>query len=331
MPDSRFGVPDGSAAPSFVVDHRAVYSISPDGSGNITFALLPGMYGAICLNKGQLTTTIPKYIDGAALTVNPVSATVIGNNEWPQVPYPVTPQVFGSKNYGPYGATAFRLITSVADVVFTGSDMYNNGSVLVTRATVKPVFTGRSVTYGTTRSADAWEVSIPNPDLIRPDSQTASIRDRLTLRSLPSDYEYQSTLTDAIYSDGTGALLYNPVAQLATATTQTQGATPGVYHDCGATFYRATGLHSSATIQVSVRTCIQYQVDMTNSAMQPFLGPSPPANPSIIRAVQNASRSLPVAEIWSGIKQAGQIGGALFSAYSTKSLAPLLALGNTMA
>ena len=317
-------MPDGDPTPSFEVTHRAVYTLLPK-NGQISFALIPGPYGAIALRDGYCDLSLSRQ---AVADVNETPLTrkwnVEGTNNWPMLPYPVLPTSFGAKSFGGYSATAWRLITCVADVNFTGAAMMNQGSMLTSTASLTPSLPNGAYTLpqGFQR---VREISSIDVNTIRPDSVSQPARLGCTMRVLPSDYDYQPMWTDSITATSGGTPICNPIAVNAADTALVMMSNPG-FNPGTIRTYTAAGLDSSASITVTIRTCIQYQIDQSNSAMVPFLGPSPPVDQSAIAQVRNISRNIPSSTVLEYGKTAWKIGKALATSYMSSSPAPLLQL-----
>lgn len=251
---------------------------------------------------------------------------VQGSAAWPCLPYPVLPTSFGSKSFGGYSATAWRLISSVADVSFTGSMMQNQGSMLTSTAnlTPSPPAGTTSLPQGTQR---VREISSIDVNTIRPDSVSQPARLGCTMRVFPSDYEYNPMWADTVTATSGGTIICNPIAVESTQTNIIAMSNPG-FNSGTIRTYTASGLDGTASITVTVRVCIQYQIDQANSAMVPFLHPSPPVDVGAINAVRNVARSIPSSTVLEYGKTAWNIGKALTNAYLTSNPAPLLQLMN---
>lgn len=321
--DSRTGVPDGNPVPSFSLDHRAVYTLRPSATGNIIFALAPGPYGAVCLREGSCNVMVPMQ-DGTTLgTSTNVLATIAGDSSFPQLPFPTLPTSFGTKTFGQYNVTAWRHITTVAEVAYTGSSMMDQGYAVTSNVNIFPNMTTQTLSIGP-NVVTRYEV---NPPMVqtRPDSVVGPAKKSIEMKILPSNYDYQPIWADAVLATGGGTMILNPV--VLSGATQTTFPTPGIASGT-VKLYMASGLDPSASITVSVRTCVEYQVSAQFSAMAPFTRPSPPTDHAAIALVRDTARSLPAATWIDYGKQALRIGGAMASAYGSKSVAPLLALMN---
>lgn len=294
-PNHHTGVPDGSCIPSFVRDHRVRYVLRPDG-GEISFALQPGPYGALCLRRGTTSMYIPRYTAATGTNVTPFLANLTGDNTWPQLPFPILPTTLGTKPFGPTGATGFRIIACVAGVHYTGSSMMDGGHWQATTHAVTPVVANGATTVGG-RTGGKHIMAAPSAAVMRADSASGNMRNMPVLRALPNSYEYQSILENQFYMDSSGAPLLNPQVMQDASSTISAGFTPGVYHRARGVVFSAAGLDASASITVDLRVCIEYQIDMFASPYQDLVGPSPPAVPGFLDMFKNVIRDTPVVEL----------------------------------
>lgn len=299
-PNHHTGVPDGSCIPSFVRDHRVRYVIKPDITGNISFALQPGPFGALCLRQGTTNCIGPRYIAASGTSAIPYQNDFVGNVSWPQLPFPVPPTTMGAKPFGPTGATGFRLIACVANVQYTGSSMMDGGNWVATTSAITPVVTNGTVTF-TARVGGKQIVSQPATNVLRADSMSGNMRNMPILRAVPNSYDYQSVLEETFYVDTNDNALFNPVVTIDTNTSTTSSYTPGIYNQARGVVFSASGLDSTASITVDLRVCIEYQIDMTSSPYQDLVGPSPPAVPGFLDSFKNVIRSTPVVELASAV------------------------------
>lgn len=164
-------------------------------------------------------------------------------------------------------------------------------------------------------------------DVMRPDSVVGPAREGVTLRVVPTNYDYQPIWSNATTQTGGGTALLNPYVLSPDGTTVGPAPNPG-FCPGSVMLYSARGLDASASLTVTVRTCIEYLVDGTNSAISTFLGPSPPSNPKAIQAVQDRARTIPAATWLDYGMGALRIGSALAQTYATGNPRPILALAN---
>lgn len=229
----------------------------------------PGPYGAICLREGTCSTTVPVQ-DGTTLNTPTSTLTnVVGDNSFPQLPFPTLPSSFGNKNFGQYNVTAWRHITTVAEVAYTGSSMMDQGFTVVTNMNIDPSMTTQTLSIGP-NSVTRYEVNPPNMFQVRPDSVVGPTKKSIQMQILPSNYDYQPIWADAVLATGGGSMVYNPV--IISSGSQTTFPSPGIASGT-IKMYGASGLDSSASITVTIRTCVEYQISAQFSAMAPFTRP----------------------------------------------------------
>lgn len=287
MPSMNIGYPDGDNRPTVTMDYRRTYTMTPDSSGRVAFGIGTGYHGCFIKGIGSLTTSAgftPVAITSGGGFQILASTTTAGDTDMGLVPI-VSPVNYTSNTF-----PAYRPLVAVADVVFTGSSMYNGGSVVVAKTSTANTLNG---VYS---SADvpSYLARGVNP-AITATSVVGAARDSYTSRVVPADPEFipfQVAATDA--SASSPSSYTNALISPGFTTERKVNTMP--CEQAGAIWYDYSGLDASASITVTVRYCVQYSV-RGDSEFVPIARPSPPPpdNPGVLSRVFSAITNSPAA------------------------------------
>ena len=313
MRGSGIGYPDGSSKPTIVLDFHQTLTITPQ-SGAVRFAIVSSPYGGVAVGNGSVTgITVPKYnntTDVSTGTWQSVTWVQTGSSQWVVAPFAENNNYSpGSVPFGPFSAVAFRGLMTVADVIFTGSTMSNGGaqSVSKTSVAVNDLIdaTQNTVTVKSVAYSDL-EPSFSNGSNVkilpaRSSSTTRNVNPKPTFRDLSQTFLSSEICAMGQTSAGvqTGSMVWT-----------------GIDEDVPITVYRFTGLDSTASITVNLRSCLEFQI--APGSMQALTKPSPPASPSLWATIANYARSQPVLETMSEMGSSfarGFMGGSAHRMY----------------
>lgn len=281
------GYPDGDNRPTVTMDYRRTYTITPT-AGVVSFGIGTGFHG--CFIKGS----------GVVVPSTPIQSTYIGANGTQYFTGPVSSlssasrglvPMFRVDSVTPTPFAAYRPIVAVAEVVFTGSTMENGGSVVIAKTS-----TANSLrsTFGSSLERPEYIGALVNPAMTGT-SVVGPARDSYTSRIVPADPEFQPYQVAATLVAADDPQEHTNTLVYAGASTDRR-ACSFPCPQAGAVWYSYSGLHSSATITVSVRYCAQYVVK-GDSEMVPLARPSPPPpdSPSVMSRIFSAVTNSPVA------------------------------------
>lgn len=328
-PSHGSGAPDGSIDPSVVIDHRQAITVSPDGNGNITVAIVSSPYGAIALGAGTATVTINSVDYAAAGRENwhylaPVSTTVSGHILHPPAntagsQYPVIPFKESLRSGGPVitaqmtglRATKYRVLTNQAQIEFTGSSMYNGGTAVTGKIAhhldesapfASEQVAGLAAPYDIASTCARFVQPPPGTygDISAlPGANVFPARQSVMVVNGPQDFDYQEmrnawlpVLPKATYGGQCQVFGGLQDVQNTIATNyHAYDPIPGLGHST-TTYYAATGLDPSASITFEVRTCVEYTLAFDSPAAR-FTSLPAPERPLALRTVKDIARSIP--------------------------------------
>jgi len=152
QPGMGMGVPDGSAEPSVVIEHRSVVTISASANGNVTFAIVPSIYGCVGIDEGTATfqaNSINTTSGSAPFPyVAPVTQTLVQTSEtwgstsalhehYTLIPFSENIHIAGdiTESSFQYGLqpSKYRVLSTMAKVSYVGSAFYNQGASATAR------------------------------------------------------------------------------------------------------------------------------------------------------------------------------------------------------
>ena len=348
MPSSGLGAPTGHTEPTIVLDHRQTVTIAPNSDGAIAFAVVGGAGGCVAVGQGTFTlssnevaldnlATDRKKAEGmksASITLGfqgPNRDQTVWSN-YPVIPYQETIVPFGTATPDFFVSTGlhlskFRTLTSTANVTFTGSSMYNNGTATTGRVshafdedTEFPGYhfpTPVSGAYPSTASPQydhqtgARLVQAPPTSFTTvaglPGARVFPARESVQITNVPSCFEFQPVRQDwcpfTVYGAASGEQLYmNHFGQAMWGSPSTAGGYPDIVPNNSfvspgigygpVTYYFAEGLDPHASITVDARCCIEYTLASNSPAVRLASMPRPDV-PGAITAVKNMGRVLP--------------------------------------
>lgn len=289
MPSMNIGYPDGDNRPTVTMDYRRTYTLKPNTSGQISFGLGTSYYG--CFVKGVGTLTSSTAIYPCAITssggFSKGSATsTLGLTDVGLVP------ILEPTGLGNGKLPAYRPIVAVGEVTFTGSSMENGGAVTVCKTSMANPPNG---VFGSAIEVTEYGNQYPNP-VMNGTSVVGAARDTYISRVVPADPEFIPFQVSAILqaADSSAPIMNGLVSTGYTSTDRKVASMPCT--QAGAVWYSYSGLHSSASITVNVRYCVQYAVH-GDSEMVPISRPSPPPpeNPGVLSRMFSAITGSPAA------------------------------------
>lgn len=284
MPSMNIGYPDGDNRPTVTMDFRRTYTLKPNSNGQISFGLGTSYYGCFIKGLGTLTTSTPVYpyavVASGAISKGPATST-LGLTDVGVVPI-VDRRAF----------PAYRPIVAVAEVTFTGSSMENGGAVAVCKTSTANALAD---TFGSSISTPCYTQNQPNP-VMSGTSVVGAARDTYVSRVVPADPEFIPFQNAAIAQQAASSSLVTNGLISAGFTSSDRKLAALPCAQAGAVWYTYSGLHSSASITVNVRYCVQYSVH-GDSEMVPISKPSPPPpeNPGVLNRMFSAITNSPAA------------------------------------
>jgi hypothetical protein len=297
MPSSGMGYPDGENALSIVVDFRQTITLTPL-SGQLCFSFVSSPYGCVAVNTGVFTGVLPQFTGVSNLGLQ--WSGVTAHNLTPGyttnhclIPFAEltsltnVPSLSGTP-FGPYGVTKFRGLVNTADIYFTGSTMYDEGSVRIFRTQVEAsTDTTVNVNTVTQQSMNYTPLSAGLGQYAG--QMLAPARRGFNIRDVSSHPSYVSVLTDSIT---TGVVI---AGENSSSQFITNMPWCGLDPEMPITVVAYTGLDATASITIDVRSCIEMVV---SPGLYPgWAKPSPPTSSSLVTTISNIARSLPVASI----------------------------------
>jgi len=314
------GFPDGNPAKSIVVDFKQVLTISPT-SGLVRFALVSGPYGCLALQRGVISSTlsIPEYANTTSLSYSWVGASSISASttaDWYVVPFQENSAFpVDGESMGAYSVGSYRGLMYAAEVCFTGSTMANGGVVSVYKTT--PAIADKTQTTVNTVTVDSKDITNINQGATITSiagRYTGPARTPLSLRSASSKPEYVEVWEDTVATE------IVPLARVSTGGLVSNMLNCGFDHRVPITVCEYSGLDSTASITVEIRSCLELVPRV--GTMAAFAKPSPPAQLSVWEKVANFARSLPAATIL-------RVAGAGASGYAAGGAGAALAAMST--
>lgn len=300
------GFPDGNSLPSVTIEVKYTVTLKPTAAGSLAFGLVPTAQGSLYLFEGSLTQTAPTMVltPGAAngFSTSTLAAGTAGEGLITGMPsLPSASNGWGVATHSrPYDA--FRNLMCVAEVVYSGSTMLDNGAVTVGMLPMKsqPQGTG-TYTYATSSTLqypllDSTSAGNITAVSSYPISQTFAAREPYTMRVIAPEPEYQP-IGPNIFQDDTPI----PLRYLAPVTST--GTAPGpnfdMYIPNKVSVY--SGLDQSASITVTVRQCIQLAVNQSSNLLI-VSKPSPTAKPAILQKAKQISSKSPIVEFFGKVR-----------------------------
>jgi len=290
------GFPDGNPAKSIVIDFKQVFTLTPV-SGGIRYALVSSPFGCLAIQRGQVSNafSVPQYANTTTLAYSWVAASnamtfnttgsafVLPFQE--NASYPVDGETMGAYTTGQY-----RGLVISAESCFTGSTMANGGVVTVYKTTPNVVdLPGTTVNTVAVSSKDATDINTGATVGSISGRYTGPARTSLSLRSASSKPEYRNTWENTVSTE------ICPLGYNSTGAGISTFLNPGFDNSVPITVVEYSGLDSTASVTVEVRSCLELVPKVGNMAA--FAKASPPANIAVWERVANFVRSLPAATI----------------------------------
>lgn len=287
---SNYGYPDGDFRPSITRDFRFVYTIKPSASGNVRFILAPSANGCINIVEGAAQNA-KRYIRATASVVG-FSQTGTISTGTGQLIEDMSQPILASTGVTPMPVTDFRPIAVVADCVFTGSSMMNNGSVTITKMQNSEFSLGtETVDAATDYAMDRVKFASVNFSTILPSTEIMPAKRSFTIRSVPVQPKYEPTQASvSLMLDGGGQTYFRAYTEEGGAFAQ---LTPSYHPACPWTMVGYAGLDPSASITVTVRYCQQVVIGADDAAA-PLARPSPVEEPGYLARVAGFIASSPL-------------------------------------
>lgn len=293
MSPMGIGFPDGNPNKSLVVDYKQVLTLTPD-NGYIRFALVSSPYGCVALGRAGagIDLTAPAYTaSGLSYTWTPHTSPAINAAGFLTVPFQENAGTsVDGEAMGPYAIGQYRGLVIAADVSFTGSTMANGGVVKVYKAT--PTVTDVTPTTFLTAAVNNKDVTDLSTGAYIGSiagRYTGPARVPLNIRSASAKPEYRTTWERTVSSE------VQPYALSTTGTLLTPSPFVGFDNSVPVTIVEYSGLDSTASITVEVRSCVE--VVPRVGTLAAFAKPSPPASLPVWEKVANYVRSLPAASV----------------------------------
>lgn len=288
------GFPDGNPNKSIVIDFKQIVTLTPNG-GSIRFALVSSPYGCIAVSRGVITNNvnIPRYADTTSTSYSwqgysGISLNTAYNNIIPfqeNAAYGVDGESMGAYSTGQY-----RGLVISAETCFTGSTMANGGVVTVYKTTPNIVeLPAATVNTVTVTSRDVTDTNVGSTVGTITGRYTGPARTSLSIRSASAKPEYRPTWENTVATEVV------PLFYSSTAVATSMGLNPGFDNSVPITMVEYSGLDSTASITIEVRSCLELVPKVGNMAA--FAKPSPPASLAVWERVANFVRSLPAATV----------------------------------
>ena len=296
MPPMGVGFPDGNPNKSIVIDFKQVLTLVPV-SGGIRFALVSSPYGCIAVQKGRIQNSlnVPQFggttslayswsvFDNSATFNTAANAWVVPFQE--NSSYPVD-----GENMGAYSTGQYRGLVIAADVSFTGSTMANGGVVTAYKTTPNIVdLTPASLNSTVVSAKEVTDINAGSTTGTISGRYTGAARVPLSIRSASAKPEYRATWENTVCSEIT------PLALTSSGGVVPGFLNPGFDNSVPVTVVEYTGLDSTASVTIEVRSCLEMVPKVGNMAA--FAKPSPPASLAVWEKVANFVRALPAASI----------------------------------
>jgi hypothetical protein len=288
------GFPDGNPNKSIVIDFKQIVTLTPNG-GSIRFALVSSPYGCIAVSRGVITNNvnIPRYADTTSTSYSwqgysGISLNTAYNNIIPfqeNAAYGVD-----GESMGAYPTGQYRGLVISAETCFTGSTMANGGVVTVYKTTPNIVeLPAATVNTVTVTSRDVTDTNVGSTVGTITGRYTGPARTSLSIRSASAKPEYRPTWENTVATEVV------PLFYSSTAVATSMGLNPGFDNSVPITMVEYSGLDSTASITIEVRSCLELVPKVGNMAA--FAKPSPPASLAVWERVANFVRSLPAATV----------------------------------
>jgi len=324
---SGTGVPDGSNLPAIVLEHRTLYTIRPDASGAIEFALVPSMVGAFAIRKGIVTVDVNRFdiVTGISYGVNsqiynsdmavftPASPANVSN-------YKIVPFAEWLGEFGPgqqfasntLAVEKFWVVACVGTYMFTGTSLANSGTAVTARQNIAVEDTSSTPDTVTAWQQPEYVGRINSPGPFGPNAVAqlagcvvAPVQDGGDMINVPHDFSYQALAyalpVEASHPDVTTD---NPFAQLGYSSTPNQWVAvpaPQIGH-ADTTFVALANVAPTGSVTFASRTCVEYVLDW-RSGVSRLAKVGPPADPAAVERVKALARVMPAS------KPAGDNGG----------------------
>lgn len=315
------GFPDGDQNPSVTMDLKTTFTLTPNlATKSISFAIAPNSNGAFVVLDGYCGTQNYGFGGWDGASARGWTAPVFAGNAWNGAYNDSRLNILDASwgTQGPGAFSKFRPIVAVADVVFTGSSMYDGGSVSVN--VLSDAFShSTDANYSTSGGIKTHRVL--NSTFAE---ALASTRSQQTTLTVPARNSFTvRVLGSSVYKDTDQVAYTDPTDNKARfgypCDFATTGLVPGpVYADCPLKVVTYTGLDSSASVTVSIRYCVQLAV-ISSSTIGAFASPSPPPSSGDQTWFQSIGQWIPTLETLSAVAKHAKV------AYRTaSSLAPTL-------
>jgi hypothetical protein len=327
-----FGVPDGFPNPTVVVEHRQTVVLKPNADGHVAFALLSSPIGCIAVQHGDGTWVYNTawFIDDGTVSnrgtwdysdwVSYTSTSSPGNEndaDWAVIPF--KEWLMGSnisvlKTFdSSFKPTRFRVLTTQARASFTGSSLANGGTAATCRVDLNMTSAARQNFYHQQNPSDEDTLGSAGPVLLSmppgtfgeiassPGARIFPARESATLINPPTSFDMQDireNFVPSYYRDTTindepvlVPVFYQDLLNPQDHTNAAAGPIGGFGH-AGQSFYFATGLDPSATITVTARECVEYELSFASPSAR-FARAPPPKNQASLNKVLSLARETP--------------------------------------
>lgn len=331
-PGHSMGIPDGSSLQSIVIDHRQTFVVKIGTGplavpGAVVFAITPSFLGGFAFNTGQVSAAVYGVVTSSGLitTANtqvinlpgPLTSggTGVGNyyvvpfREWLPAGAAGLLAASGANNFASFNVGQGRILTNKAKIIYTGSTMHNAGTCAIARQNIR-VETNTKATDGypaTVTGLNRQFLSSIGPTDFTSVMQLAGsqvisageLRCGYDVINVPYEFGYQPWIensTPVFQSSATGIQPSTDFAQLLfpddlSVGTIVGGPTPGIGH-APTTFVAFDGLDATASITVTLQSCIEYTVSFDSPTAR-FATMSPPMDLGAINRVKDMSRVVP--------------------------------------
>lgn len=289
-----------------VVDQRQLLTITPN-AGTIKLAIVGSLWGSVAVGQGTITAMAPKFNGTTDLTAawQSTQKSMLVPTTWYVSAFDTVasaaPTQTGDVPFGLYKAVKYRTLSNVGSIMYTGSSLANSGYGRVYRTYTS----GLRNTTNTTVNTQSLPL-INYSDIISTvqDSQykTFPASQPIAVRNVAAKPEFQDIPEYTVSSY---------IAPF--ATTSGGGGTsdmpwPGLDSTFPITVIEYSGLDSTASITVEMKTCLEIQ-PITGS----FAGltkASPPTDIGLWSTLAKWARDLPVAELGKLARNVAYVGAS---------------------
>jgi len=206
----------------------------------------------------------------------------------------------GAVPFGPFSAVKYRTLSSVADIMFTGSTTANGGLGKCWKTFVSGVKANAQDVVNTVSCDQTLYSDVTTAGTIDTSTDAFPARETYSVRTISPRPEFQELPVQCT------STTFFPLAYNSSGNGTGHMPWPGLDESFGVTVVEYSGLDASASITVESR--VSFEIQPVSGAMSGLTQPSPPADLGLWARLTNLVQALPVTSGYR-VYQAYQRGG----------------------